>query len=567
MPRTLGEFHPLGQAGGAGGQPDDCYKLNPVPGGYSYKLGEAGSYFTPDSEVYPAAKGVADFLDALAKGLSLTGTFLDVQSKVDFQKSVDRGSAQINDGNNDLNQAGVQFDASATTYFDSGFKLTDYANKLSTLNSMMASQQADMANLDTKINSFKAQAPALDQSLANAKAQQAYANNSANYPRTSQGLAQQRTDQRNANTAVANAQTQIATNSNNIVTNQNLKNSIGAEYNATLESARQTQAQGQAETARNQASKQDMEGAQSLQSRGYEKVGQGQKTVIGGAEKYQNQQENIIGPIMESATGVRAGAQVARAVAHGEQATAIGHSAKAGLEAMARHSGNAGLTRLTGLGGSAILSATKAYDQNQRAGGTPEQGGRVFAENFGQATIRYGDMERIGAAVDTAKAILDNTSNPNREKDARDLLVQQVAPTVRVGTAIASTVMSLYPGAEVATPLVNSLGEAVAVGGQGLASVALNTADKIANGKISADVGNYESLKIGRCLVDRSSGGETSAFSTALFGTFAVGGSVLASFFDTNTDYAMRASSLVDAIARTGTGADQVTIRPGLTGD
>lgn len=570
MPRTLGEFHPLGQTGD-GGSTDDCYKLGACPpNGYSYKLGDPEDYDTPDSECNKVAGEVADYLNAIAKGLSMVGTFLDAKAKMDFENSLNRGSSLFNDGKNDLNQAGVQFNESAPTFLDSGSKLNQYANTLSGLKAQLDSQTSDMKNLDAQKSSLEAQRPALDQSLKTAQDQQAYAKNSANYPRTAQGLAQQRTDIRNANLAVANAETAIVNNKSQISSTQNLKNAIGEEYNATLASANKTQAQANAEQARNNASLADMERAQALQNRGYQKVGEGQKTIQEGAQRYQNQKENIIGPVMESATGIKAGADVAGSIAKGENATAVGHSAKSGIEAVARHSGDAGLTRFSGFAGSAILSATKAYDQNQKAGGTTEQGMEQFGRNLGQSTVRYNDMERVGANLDTAKAILDNTTNPNRVKDASDVVVQQVGPSVRIGGQIASTVMSAYPGAEVATPIVNATTEAVAVGGQGLASTLVNTVDKVANGEISVPVGDYPPRPIGRCLVDRTSGGQTSALFTLGAGLFVTGGAMSASLLDGNTDYALKASALIDAIANTGEGMlprDAVTIRPGFTGD
>lgn len=584
MPRTLGEFHPLGQAG-AVGDSNDCYKISPCPGGgFSYRItpGLRDDYGGADSEAYggddsiaedcrKVAKPVADFLDILAKSLNMAGNFIDQKSRLDLQDAFNQGSSRMGDGYRDLSDSGVQFDQSAPDYLDSGFKLNDYAAKLGDLNAMLKSQQSDIKNLDATVQNLENQKPSLDQALRTAEAQQSYAKNPANYPRTPAGLSRQRADQRNASTAVANAKTALVNNERSVADARDLQNSIGAEYNATLQSARQTEAQRASEASRNATALGEMERAQALQNRGYQKVGEGQKTVREGVHKYQSVQDNLVGPIMESATGVRVGANVARSVAQGENAVAVGHAMKGGIEAVARHSGDAGLQRASGLGGSIVLGIAKAVDQNIREGGTFEQGAEMSARAVGQATIRYNDMERIGSAIETAGTIFKNETNPKRVKDGFDLLTQQVGPSVRIGTQIGSTVMSLYPGAEVATPLVNALGEAVATGAQGLTATAVNVVDKIAKGEISAPAGEYPARPIGRCLVDRTSGGQTSAFSTGFFGLLGTGGLMGLSLLNSNEDYALRASALVDSIATTGEGAVQwdppVTIRPGIVGD
>jgi len=171
-------------------------------------------------------------------------------------------------------------------------------------------------------------------------------------------------------------------------------------------------------------------------------------------------------------------------------------------------------------------------------------------------------MMKVGQGIDLAYTIVNNTSNPTRIYDASQVLVQQVGTTFQIGTTITQTVSTLMPGAQAVSPAIGLIGPTLGTGAQGLASTVVETANKLFTQGISAPTGNYPDLGIGRGLVSRDAGGPTSAVSTLVLG----GGVSLASTAKqavvgslTNQNFAMQASSTINAIANTGLPSAGVT--------
>jgi hypothetical protein len=373
-------------------------------------------------------------------------------------------------------------------------------------------------------------------------------------------LGEKRTEIRSANYDLMQKSLAVNETNFNLANVTDSLNSAGSQYNQTLSQSTTTRdnlaaSYGQAQTFQNA-----LNASVGQYNQGSQQYSQGFTGLKNSVGDYQNKMSQLA-TVAEASAGASGMSNVLNSVANGQYAGATGNALLSGVDAFARNGGPIELSMARGLIGAGVNSASQAVD-GSFASGDWSSAGLNFAKDFGQATLRTNDMMKVGQGIDLAYTIVNNTSNPNRIYDASQVLVQQVGTTFQIGTQVAQTSSVLIPGAQAVSPAIGIIGPTLGTGAQGLASTVVETANKLFTQGISAPTGTYPALGIGRGLVSRESGGATSAVSTLILGSGVSMAStakqaVIGSL--TNQNFAMQASSTINAIANTGLPSAGVT--------
>jgi uncharacterized phage infection (PIP) family protein YhgE len=512
---------------------------------------ESPDYGGSDSDTSDTSETLKDAslaLNIFSKVLDLVKNLLKTKADSDLKKGMDDAKKNITEGKDKMINSGENVNNALNGLSDANSKVTDFANQLSEIQSTLSSQLANIASMTGDLSGLNAQLANQTTALNQAQARLDQAMSRTDFS----SLGEKRTEIRSANYDLMQKSLAVNETNFNLATVTDSLNSAGSQYNQSLSQASATRdnlanSYGQAQTfqnALNTSVGQYNQGAQQY-SQGFT----GLKDSVG---NYQNKISQL-STVAETSAGASGMANVLNSVANGQYAGATGNALLSGVDAYARNGGPFELSMARGLIGAGVNSASQAVD-GSFASGDWSNAGLNFAKDFGQATLRTNDMMRVGQGIDLAYTIANNTSNPTRIYDASQVLVQQVGTTFQIGTTVAQTGSVLFPGAQAVSPAIGIIGPTLGTGAQGLASTVVETANKLFTQGLSAPTGNYPALGIGRGLVSRESGGPTSAVSTLVLG----GGVSMASTAKqavvgslTNQNFAMQASSTINAIANT----------------
>lgn len=568
MPRQLGDITPLGAIAPFG---SDCEKDPRLPE-LSRQLAEECAKTGESAGKLPKSacadiKSVSDALNILATIGNAVGQGANMVAQSQFQDAIRDGQGKMVEGQNELLENGATLNDSMADWLSQSSNFNTLNTQLSNIGSVISSTQSQISSLSSSLSSLNAQLASSQQAVADANARLASAQNSANYPRTPAGLSRQRADLQSANTAVRDASLSQASIQNQISSTTTAYNSAVASNNSAVAEAQSLSAQAEATRAGAEQARAVAERAQQGVIRGQEKYGDGVRTIQQGAREYQNVQRNVVVPAIESANGMRGVSGVLDSVSRERFYEAGGKGFSEGYASASRLSGNAGMMNATGIVSGAINSFANALESGAEG---PELASQAM-QNFGQATLRTGDMANIADNLGLADCIFSNTSNPNRVYDGFSVLSDQIAPGIGVASGIAQTLAPFVPPLGAVSPAIPFLENFLGTGAQGLARTAIesvNTAWK--QGGLSSRIGDYVDRGIGRGLVDRPYGNAPSA------GTVGIAGlaetlteatkSLLNPIFGKGGSNASQASATINQIANTGRipplRAGDISIRP-----
>lgn len=514
-----------------------------------------GSEYGPDSVTSDDLKTTSKIFDIISKVTDLVKNLLKTKADSDLKKGLDDAKKNINEGKDKMIDAGDKINSNLNNLADKNGEVTDLANQLSDIQSTLSNQLADIASLAGDLSGLNAQ-------LSNQTAQleQAQARLDQALARTDISFAEKRLEIRSANYDLMQKSLSVNETNFNLANVTDSLNSAGAQYNQSLSQASATRdnlatSYGQAQTFQNA-----LNASVGQYNQGAQQYSQGVNSVKDSVGNYQNQVSQLT-TVAEASAGASGLSKVLNSVANGQYAGATGNALLSGVDAYSRNGGPFEVSMARGLIGAGVNSASQAVD-GAFGTGNWNNVATSFANDFGQATLRTNDMQKVGQNLDLAYTIANNTSNPNRIYDASQVLVQQVGTTFQIGTTIAQTTSSILPGMQGMSPAIGIVGASLGTGAQGMAQTVVESANKLYTQGLSAPVGNYPGLGIGRGLVSREAGGPTSAVSTLIFGSGvsiastakqAVVGSL------TSQNFAMQASSTVNAIANTGLPSAGVT--------
>jgi uncharacterized phage infection (PIP) family protein YhgE len=531
-----------------------------------------GSEYGPDTETSDDLKKTSKILDIISKVTDLVKNLLKTKADSDLKKGLDDAKKNINEGKDKMIDAGEKVNSNLDNLTDANGKVTDFANQLSDIQSTLSSQLADIASMTGDLSGLNSQLTNQTSALSQAQARLDQAMSRTDFS----SLGEKRSEIRSANYDLMQKGLAVNDTNFNLANVTSSLNSAGSQYNQSLSQASSTRdnltsSYGQAQTFQNA-----LNASVGQYNQGAQQYSQGVNQATGAVGNYQNTVSQLT-TVGEASAGASGLSKVLNSVANGQYAGATGNALLSGVDAYSRNGGPLEISMARGLIGAGVNSASQAVD-GAFGSGDWSNVATSFAKDFGQATLRTNDMQKVGQNLDLAYTIANNTSNPNRIYDASQVLVQQVGTTFQIGTTIAQTTSSILPGMQGFSPGIGIVGASLGTGAQGMASTVVESANKLYTQGLSAQTGNYPGLGIGRGLVSREAGGPTSAVSTLVFGSGvsvastakqAVVGSL------TGQNFAMQASATVNAIANTGLPsagvttqlrAGSVTLRPATPG-
>ena len=524
-------------------------------GDYCPSGGCDGSEYGPDSVTSDDLKTTSKILDIISQVTDLVENLLKTKADSDLKKGLDDAKKNINEGKDKMIDAGEKINSNLNNLADKNAEVTDLANQLSNIQSTLSNQLANIASLTGNLSGLNTQL-----SNQTAELNQAQDRLDQAMARTDISLPEKRAEIRSANYDLMQKSLSVNETNFNLANVTDSLNSAGSQYNQTLSQASSTRdnlatSYGQAQTFQNA-----LNTSVGQYNQGSQQYSQGVNSVKDSVGTYQNQVSQLT-TVAEASAGASGLSKVLNSVANGQYAGATGNALLSGVDAYSRNGGPFEISMARGLIGAGVNSASQAVD-GAFGTGNWNNVATNFAKDFGQATLRTNDMQKVGQNLDLAYTIANNPSNPNRIYDASQVIVQQIGTTFQIGTTITQTASSVLPGMQGMSPAIGIVGASLGTGAQGLASTVVETANKLYTQGLSAPIGNYPGLGIGRGLVSREAGGPTSAVSTLILGSGvsiastakqAVIGSL------TSQNFAMQASSTVNAIANTGLPSAGVT--------
>lgn len=573
MPRTLGEIIPLGAGNPDCGSdiPENELRLRIQED--CGKSGSAAGRLTVCTDIADARKGI----ELTAKVVDIIAGVTMSQAQSELRRDVGDGTRQMNEGAAQMAESGDAYNNSTADWLRDSSAFNSLAPQLSAIQSTLAQNKTVIDGLQSRVDQGKAQLPQAERAIQDAQARSDYARNRANYPRTLQGLQQQRADAQAAATAMRDASLNKAALENQIRNDSVSYNEAVASNNATL-----AQGQALAEQASQAKAGADDARARAQQAEAGVRAGQqqyrnGVQTIKKGMRDFNDVRDNQVTPMVEGANGLRGVSKIMDKVDQERGYSAVAEGMNAGYGIGARLSKSAPLMALTDVTAKGINAAGDALDRLDQ-GATPGEAFEGFVTDFGQATVRSSDMARIAEQVELADCVASNDSNPNAAYDAMTILNSQFGPAVDVAGGIAETASPFIPGLNAASPVIPLLTGVAGTMGQGLLQAATETGNKLWNEGLSAEVGNYPPRDLGpgsRNLVQREQGGPASAGTVMIAGVAVTIGEASSSgvnrMIGNNANNAARAQSIVQDIARTGAPgvpppaplrAGEITLRP-----
>ena len=536
-----------------------------------------GDYDSPDENVSEELKDTAKALDILSKLIDLAKNLLKGKADRDLEKKVKDAEKKLNEGKQKMMDASSDLNANADGLANANGAINELAGNLSNLTDSINNQLSTISSLTSSINGLDANLVSQSLAIADSQARLDQALNRANYPLGIDGLKQQRSDIRNANFDLMNNRMSMNDTSEQMSNLLGQRNAVGEAYNSNIATASGLRSDISQTYAQAQQFQNGMNNSLSKYNEGASLYSSGANDVRGALSTYKGEMATNLS-LTEASRGVSGLSNVMNAVADGKTATAIGSAMASGVEAGARNGGPAELSMAQSLIASAFNSGGNAID---RGGNFVEN----FARDFGQATLRTTDMMKVGMGIDTGISIMNNSSNPNRVYDSAQVMTQQIGPLVNISAGIVGTASQFVPGLQGSSATINQAGKVLAVGAQGMGAIVVEGANRMSQSGISAPTGNYPPYMTGpqgqgayRGLLTRSEGGPTSVGTIGLAGSVATLNSMAQQLVGgqfSNKDFAMQASSTVNAIANTGMSSlglnpqmriGSVSLRPGSVG-
>ena len=501
-----------------------------------------------DKEEDTTLKDASLALDILSKVVDLTKNLFKVKADIDFKNGMDKAQKNISEGQNKMINSGEGVNNALNGLSDANSKYTDFANQFSQIQSTLSSQLANIASMTGDLSGLNAQ-------LSNQTAQlnQAQSRLDQAIARTDLTLPQKRVEIRSANYDLMQANLAVNDTNFNLANVTESLNSAGAQYNQTFSEASGIRSNLTTSYAQSQAFQNALNANVAQYNQGAQQFSQGVSGAKDVAGNYKNTIDQL-STVAEASAGASGMSKILGSIDNGKYAQATGDALLSGVDAYARNGGPSEISMARGLIGAGINSASQAVDGAFASGNWTEIASN-FTKDFGQATLRTNDMQRVGQNIDLAYSIMNNTSNPNRAYNAGEVLVQQIGPISQISSTITKTVSTIIPGAQGISPAVEIIIPSLGVGLQGAGQTLLEAGNKLFTQGLSATVGDYPSLGIGRGLVVRESGGPTSPVSDFVFGSGVSIAStakqaVLGSA--TGQNFAMETSATIKAIANTG---------------
>lgn len=530
-------------------------------------------YGSSDKDTSEDLKNTAKALEILSKLIDLLKNLLKFKADSDLQKKLNDAEKKLNDGKQKMMDEANNLNSNFENLQISNQNLQTQVGDLTKITDSISSQLSTIASLTSSINGLDSTMANQALAIAESQARLDRALDRANYPIGFDGLKQQRNDIRSANFDLMNNSMALNSSSESMSNLLSQRNSVGEAYNSNLNTASGlrsdiSQTYGQIQTFQNATNN-----SLNNYNQGAGLYSSGMNDARGALSTYKGQINTGLS-LNEASQGVQGASNIINAVSDGKTATAIGSAMASGVQALARNGGPAELSMAQALIVSGLNSAGSAVDR----GGNLGEIATNLARDFGQATIRVNDMQKAGMGIETGLSIMKNTSNADRIYDGAQVMVQQVGPLINVSGAIVGTASNFVPGLQGSSLAITQGAQALAVLGQGSASILVEATNRFSQGGISAPTGTYPDRGIGRGLVTRAEGGPTSPGTITLAGAFSVLGStarqIVGGQIGGNRDFALQASSTVNAIANTGMSnfglqpqlrVGSVSIRPGVS--
>lgn len=574
MPRTLGDFHTLGA---------DCDSTG------RSEVAEIGRRIARDCESSGDAAGrppacsdaqevsrvlnvVADVVNVVARGVQAYG-------QQQFQNTVRRGQDQMVEGQRQMAENGQQMNDAVGDWLTSSSNFNTLNQQLADIAGTVGQTRTAIQGYDAQLNTLNQQLSASIQAVTDAESSLARAQDRNNYPRTFEGLTQQKANTRAATAALRDAQLSQAAVEDQQATVVNARNDAVAVNNQAVSQAQATEAQLAGTRADAQAAQARANQAQAGVRQGQQTYGSGVATIREGMRDFQEIRQGVTASV-ETSNGLRGAGRMVEQIDRERYYSAGAVPFSEGYGAYARQSGNAAMVNATTLVSSGINSIASALDRGGDAGQVVEN----IVADFGQATLRTGDMANIADQVEVADCIMNNPNNPNRVYDGLSHLNSQIAPVFDVAGGIAQTASPFFPGGQSVSPLIPYVANGLGTFATGVFQTAIEAANTAwRQGGVSTQVTNSPQrtgpggLPVGRpgSLFDRAAGGEASAGTVMMAGVVTTLGGVSASIVNTAMNApnnSARVQGTIQQIARTSLPPSQpiragdVTLRP-IAGD